>query len=418
MTITENNAVVGDVDKVEDAGNATRTAGSAVGNVSRTARQYGPYVEANWGFANHWYPGVFSHEVEARGVVGTRIGGHDIAVTRSDDGSAYAIADRCLHRGVKLSAKPTCFADKKITCWYHGFTYNTENGNLDTIVGAPNDPLINTISVRTYPTEEYGGIIWVFVGDEDFGEPPALVEDLPMKVDDAPIPHLMDPDFIGAGIRREAKGNWRPAVENGLDPSHLLVHWDNAIVLATDRFLPLGVNALTDDATELIDIEGGPKGVRNRYDLPEKYDAVAENPMLGVKAKGSIPMPYRASAWLPCGMMIEPWPQPGHVQYEFMVPIDDHTHMYWEIIGTSAATEEEREEFRFRYEHYYEPLAIRGFNDNDLFAREQTEDFYQKYDGWNNEIFAHADFSVVQWRKHASKFGRGFFESPYSVDEF
>lgn len=390
-----------------------------VGSVSQLARQYGPYVEAEWGFANHWYPGVFGKEVEKRGVIGTRIGGHDIAITRSDDGTPYAIADRCLHRGVKLSAKPTCFADKLVTCWYHGFTYNAETGNLDTIVGAPEDPLVNSIKTRTYPVEEAAGIIWVFVGDEDFGDPPALATDLPMRVEDRDIVHLLDEDYIGDGIRRQCAGNWRPAVENGLDPSHLLVHWDNSILLAQDRMLPLGVTALTEDATELIDLPDGPKGVRNRYDLPDKYQVVTENPMLNVKSKGkTVYPPYRASAWVPCGMMIEDWPVQRHVQYEFMVPVDDHTHMYWEIICTRASTEEEKDEFAFQYKNYFEPLAIHGFNDNDLFAREATEDFYWKYDGWNNEIFAHADFSVVQWRKHASKFGRGFFQSPYASEEF
>ena len=69
-----------------------------VGNASALTRQYAPYVQADWGYANHWYPGVFSHEVEERGVVGITIGGNDIAVSRSADGKAYAIADRCLHK--------------------------------------------------------------------------------------------------------------------------------------------------------------------------------------------------------------------------------------------------------------------------------------------------------------------------------
>jgi hypothetical protein len=45
-------------------------------------------------------------------------------------------------------------------------------------------------------------------------------------------------------------------------------------------------------------------------------------------------------------------------------------------------------------------------------AREATEEFYEKRDGWNNEQLSDLDFSVVAWRKHASKYGRGFFESP------
>lgn len=390
---------------------------SNLGSTSAFARQYAPYVQANWGLANHWYPGIFSHEVEVHDVKSIRIGGYDIAVTRNEDGTASAISDRCLHRGVKLSAKPMCFRDKTITCWYHGFTYNVETGNLDTIVGSPDDPLINTVAVQVFPTEEFAGIIWVFVGDKDFGPPPPIFTDIPAPVAPDfknPIPHLQDPDIITRGIRRECVGNWRPAVENGLDPSHLLVHRDNSIVLALDRILPLGLKAVKDDATEFVDMPDGPKGVINHYEKPENYEPVFENPMLNIKSYGStVYEPFRVSGWLPCHIMVENWPLPGYAQYEMMVPIDDKTHMYWEIIAYRATTDEEKADFDFRYENFFEPLGIRGFNDPDIFAREQSEEHYQRFDGWNNEVFAHADFPVVAWRKHASKFGRGFFESPY-----
>lgn len=58
----------------------------SVGNAAALSRQYGPYIQADWGYANHWYPGVFSREVEERGVVGITIGGHDIAITRDASG--------------------------------------------------------------------------------------------------------------------------------------------------------------------------------------------------------------------------------------------------------------------------------------------------------------------------------------------
>jgi phenylpropionate dioxygenase-like ring-hydroxylating dioxygenase large terminal subunit len=391
----------------------------SVGNASALSRQYGPYVQADWGYANHWYPGCFSDEVEERGVVGVTIGGHDIAISRSADGKAYAINDRCLHKGVKMSAKPMCFADKTITCWYHGYTWNTENGNLETIVGSPEDKLIGTIGVQAYPTEEFAGIIWVFVGDGDYGPPPPIEQDLPMRVTDKEnrIPHLMDANCMAKGIRRKLHGNWRLAVENGLDPGHLLVHWDNQIVVALDRAMPLGMTALKDDATELIDLPSGPKGVMNRYDLPENYAPVLSNPKVEIKARGNTMYEtFRVSAWVPGSLMVENWPLPGIGQYEFYVPIDDHNHMYFEIIVQTGATEEEKKDFEFRYEHFYKPLGLLEFNDRDIMARDATEEFYQRRDGWNNEHLSDMDFSVVAWRKHASKYGRGFFESPY-LDE-
>lgn len=391
----------------------------AVGNAAALSRQYGPYVQADWGFANHWYPGVFSREVEEKGVVGITIGGHDIAITRDADGKAYAISDRCAHKGVKMSLKPMCFANKTVTCWYHGYTYNAESGNLDTIVGSPDDKLINNARVRTYPTEEFAGLIWVFVGDEDYPVPP-IETDLPIKVTDKvnAIPHLQDADIVTDGIRRELYGNWRLATENGLDPGHLLVHWDNQIIVALDRAMPLGMKALTNDATELIDIEDGPKGVMNRYDLPENYEPVFSNPMVDIKARGNTMYEtFRVSAWVPGTLMVENWPIPDYAQYEFYVPIDDHHHMYFEVIAYRASTEDEKKEFQFKFDNFFKPLGLLDFNNNDIMAREATEEFYEKRDGWNNEVLSDMDYSVVAWRKHASKFGRGFFESPYADEE-
>ena len=45
-----------------------------------------------------------------------------------------------------MSAKPMCFNKETISCWYHGFTFNLETGNLDTIVGNPDDKLIDNRS--------------------------------------------------------------------------------------------------------------------------------------------------------------------------------------------------------------------------------------------------------------------------------
>lgn len=391
-----------------------------VGSASQLSRQYGPYVEANWGFANHWYPGVFSHEVEERGVVGITIGGHDIAVTRDKDGKSWAISDRCIHKGVRMSEKPTCFANKTVSCWYHGFTFNVEDGNLDTIVGSPNDKLINNARVRTYPTEEFAGIIWVFVGDEDYDVPP-VETDIPMKITDKPnaIAYLKDPDVLTAGIRRPMYGNWRLAVENGLDPGHLLVHWNSPIIIALGRGLPLGMQALRDDATEILDLEDGPKGVMNRYDKPENYMPIFTNDKVEIEGRFGTNTyePFRVSAWLPCTVMVENWPLPDYAQFEFMVPIDDHNHMYWEVIVYRGTTDAEKAEFKVMYDQFFLPLGLYGFNNDDIPARAATEEFYEKRDGWNNEVLADSDFSVVAWRKHAAKHGRGFFESPFADED-
>jgi nitrite reductase/ring-hydroxylating ferredoxin subunit len=73
---------------------------------------------------------------------------------RRVDGKLFALKDQCAHRGVRLSAKPTCFTKTTITCWYHGFTYDLASGRLATIVGNPDDPLVGTTGITIYPVEE------------------------------------------------------------------------------------------------------------------------------------------------------------------------------------------------------------------------------------------------------------------------
>jgi len=136
-------------------------------NDSKTQSQYQPYKDAAWGFINHWYPALFSEELPEDKVKGIQIAGIPI-VLRRVDGKIFALKDQCLHRGVRLSAKPMCFNKSTITCWYHGFTFDLADGNLSTIVANPDDPLVGTTGVTSYPVEEVAGMIFVFVREDDF----------------------------------------------------------------------------------------------------------------------------------------------------------------------------------------------------------------------------------------------------------
>ena len=83
-------------------------------NDSKLQSQYQPYKDAAWGFINHWYPALFSEELGENAVEGIQICGIPI-VLRRVAGKVYALKDRCVHRGVRLSAKPMCFSDETIS---------------------------------------------------------------------------------------------------------------------------------------------------------------------------------------------------------------------------------------------------------------------------------------------------------------
>jgi phenylpropionate dioxygenase-like ring-hydroxylating dioxygenase large terminal subunit len=369
-------------------------------------RQYQPYLEAAWGFKNAWYPALFSTELKTGEVKGVTIAGHEIALRRTE-AQVYAIRDRCAHRGVRMSLRPTCLTQDTITCWYHGFTYGLADGLLKTIVASPDDPLIGKVRLRTYPVIEKAGIIFVFVGDEEYEPTPPLEADLPIRISDDKdaVGHILDEHVYVRGIHRLGNSNWRLAVENGFDPGHLLIHWDNIIVAATDRRMGLGARPLSADAIKIIDEPDGPKGMMNMYNT-RSYKFFTQNPVIGMKARGKQPYYARTSVFLPGLLLVEHWPIPGWAQYEWYVPTDDKHHEYWEVLVGHCSSEEERREADYLYDHFFEPLALKDFNNNDLFAREAMQSFYEQ-DGWNQETLCAFDDATIVWRKVAARFNRG-----------
>ena len=63
---------------------------------------YPRYDTAVLGFRNYWYPVMFSKDLGRR-PVGLRLLGERIVFCRRADGRAYALHDRCPHRGIPLS---------------------------------------------------------------------------------------------------------------------------------------------------------------------------------------------------------------------------------------------------------------------------------------------------------------------------
>ncbi len=395
-------------------------------NDSRTQAQYQPYKEAAWGFVNHWYPALFSEELPEDTVEGIQMCGIPI-VLRRIGGKVYALKDQCVHRGVRLSAKPTCFTKSTISCWYHGFTYDLASGKLVTIVANPDDKLVGTTGVTTYPVTEINGLIFVFIRDDDFPDEdvPPLAHDLPIRfpANDERFPHplwpaapsIADDNAVLRGMHRTGFSNWRIACENGFDNAHILVHKDNSIVHAMDWVLPLGIVPTADDCIAVVEDEDGPKGMV-QWLFTDKWQPMLENPELGLKIENVRGRCYRTSVFLPGVLMVENWPEEHVVQYEWYVPITDDTYEYWEVLVKICNTDKEREVYDYRYKCLYKPLALHGFNDCDLYAREAMQDFYADGTGWDNEQLVSTDVSPITWRKLASRWNRGIAKPGRGVD--
>ena len=395
-------------------------------NDARTQSQYQPYKDAAWGFINHWYPALFSEELPEDHVEGIQICGKQI-VLRRVDGKIFALKDQCLHRGVRLSAKPMCFNKETITCWYHGFTYGLNDGALKTIVGNPDDPLIGTTGITTYPVHEVNGMIFVFVRDDDYPDEdvPPLSHDLPVRFPENserfphPLwptpPSLLDDNAVCLGMHRTGESNWRIACENGFDNAHILVHQDNTIVQAYNWVLPLGIRPVSEDCITLIEDEDGPKGLM-QWLFTDRWEPILENKTLDVKVEGLNSRFYRTSVVLPGVLLVENWPEEHIVQYEWYVPITDDTYEYWEVLVKVCPTEADRKAYRYRFDRVFKPLALEGFNNCDLYAREAMQEFYADGTGWEAEQLVATDVSPITWRKLASRHNRGIAKPGKGVE--
>jgi phenylpropionate dioxygenase-like ring-hydroxylating dioxygenase large terminal subunit len=130
------------------------------------------------GFRNYWYPVMMSSDLTDRPTK-RRLLGEDIAFWR-DGGKAYALADRCPHRGASLSQGHVRFPGKgTITCPYHGWTFDGKGELRACIQEGPDSPMIGKVHTKVYPVEDRLGVVWVWIGDL---EPVPVEEDLPVAL--------------------------------------------------------------------------------------------------------------------------------------------------------------------------------------------------------------------------------------------
>ena len=358
-----------------------------------------PYLQAKLGFRNHWYPAVFSGELtEERPVAVTLLGEH-ILLNRID-GVVHAIRNRCLHRGVRFDRRPESYRKGTLTCWYHGWTYDWRDGRLVDIITNPSSALIGKHQLRSYPVREAKGLVFVFVGD---AEPADLSADVP--------PGFLDEGRAIHGKRRLVRSNWRLGVENGFDAGHIFIHKQSRLVRGNDIALPLGF-APTDPANSTRDSIGQP-GPVGLYDLlGETAIPVFEGTVQGETVLeghfGEKRVADNISIWLPGVLKVDPWPQEGMNQFEWYVPVDADSHIYLQTLGRMTGSDAEAAAFRQEVEDKWIALALDGFNDDDVWAREATEEFYGDRDrGWVEEMLFETDVPIVKWRRLASQHNRG-----------
>ena len=364
----------------------------------RRIKGWKTYVDAKLGFRNHWYPVLQAQSLPERTPTPVKLLGEKLLLNRIGD-KIYCMRDRCMHRGVQLSVKPECLTKDTITCWYHGWTYAWETGSLVTILSNPQSSQIGRHNLKVYQVQEAKGLVFVFLGDV---APPPLSTDVP--------PNFLDDDLEICSAIQTIKSNWRVGVENGFDSGHIWIHKHSRLVTANDLALPLGFAPPEGIPTTRVgDAPGGPRGI---YDLLGErsmpvFEAYIDDVKVAEGNFGETRVANEISIWLPGVLKVDPWPQHGMIQFEWYVPVDATSHLYVQTLARKVASDADRAAYRQEFVDKWAQLAFHDFNDDDVWAREASEEFYANDLGWLEERLYEPDIAIVEWRKFASTHNRG-----------
>jgi 5,5'-dehydrodivanillate O-demethylase len=165
----------------------------------------GPETLAGRYMQMFWQPVYRSGDLAAGRVAPLRIMNEDFTLYRGQNGAPFVVGPRCAHRRTRLSVgwvEGDC-----IRCLYHGWKYDGGGRCID----QPAEPVGFTkdVGIAGYPTREYLGLIFAYLGG---GQAPAL-------------PRF--PEFEAEGVLEietfVRACNYFNGLDNACDPLHVFI---------------------------------------------------------------------------------------------------------------------------------------------------------------------------------------------------
>jgi phenylpropionate dioxygenase-like ring-hydroxylating dioxygenase large terminal subunit len=252
-------------------------------------------------FRRYWIPALLDWEVAERDgpPVRVKLLGERLIAFRDSEGRVGVLDEFCAHRGVSLwfGRNEEC----GLRCSYHGWKYDV-NGQCVDLPSEPGERVRSRIKLKSYPSAELGGVIWVYMGPAEEKPPLPSFEWVHL-----PASHRVI-------TKRWQESNYLQALEGGIDSSHVsFLHRGD---LATDPFHRNTAGAKFAKSTkttfEIIDAPGGMLiGARRDADPGNNY--------------------WRITQWImPWYTLIPPYAGNalnGHA----WVPMDDENCMAWSM---------------------------------------------------------------------------------------
>lgn len=151
-----------------------------------------------------WQPVYVASALAPGRVMPIRVMSEVYTLYRGRDGSVHTLAARCPHRKTLLSTGRV--EGDALRCFYHGWKFRGDGACVE--APAEKAGFCETVRVRSYPTEEYLGLIFAYLGE---GAPPPLPR----------YPELEDEGVLEVSDVVVWPCNFFNRLENSVDPVHL-----------------------------------------------------------------------------------------------------------------------------------------------------------------------------------------------------
>jgi phthalate 4,5-dioxygenase len=276
-------------------------------------------------FRRFWLPALMASEVPTPDCppVRIRLLGEDLVAFRDTHGRVGLMEEFCPHRRSSLfwGRNEEC----GLRCVYHGWKFDVTGACVD----MPNEPpeygFENKIRTTAYPTREYGGLIWAYLG------PPDKTPQLP-KLEFARVP-----DSHRYVSKRLQETNYLQAIEGGIDSSH-------------SNFLHATVDAFRVTDSYVAKVKSSPN-LRAKYHLLDKAPRFTVKKtdyglVIAVRRNAEEDTYYwRMTQFLLPSHTIIPYQKGNSIHGHCWVPRDDETCWVWTFTWNPDAplSQEDRE---------------------------------------------------------------------------
>ena len=368
-----------------------------------------PYNRAVLGFRNYWYPALPEHDIGGRPKRMILLG-EPIAFVRRGK-KVYAVQDECPHRGARMSLGKDEFpGTDTLACRFHGWTFDLRNGAcVAALTDGPDSPVAGKVRIRTFPTEQRNGVVFVWMGR---GAPAPLEEDIPAL--------LLRQDASLKVRYRQVYGNWRHHAEGSAGGHFFMLHRD-AIALQLHK-LGQGNSSHSSELQERCPTDNRMYLLETSKDFnwEQKFGKLGVWPP--TRPWRLIKPPNRRAARgtstevegikyigisLPGYLRVRHFPKNGAVYYEWYIAINEDHYLYMQISAHFPRNIIHRAWVTLWYNLWAGPMRKGHFNDQDKSMVRDNTNFEKRMGQHKPTPLYQPDLFPRMWIEMCNQYARG-----------